>query len=908
MSLGPGARLGPYEVVAAIGAGGMGEVYRARDTRLDRTVAIKILPSAVARDPTFRERFDREARAVAALNHPHICTLYDIGEEHGTAFLVMEYLEGETLADRLAKGALPIDQALRYAIQIAEALDKAHRAGIIHRDLKPGNIMICRSGPSGPPVAKLLDFGLAKAAPVATISSMSILPTAHSPVTAQGTILGTLQYMAPEQVEGREADARSDIFAFGAIVYEMVTGKRAFDGKSQASVIASILDREPPAMSSLQPVTPPLLDHVVQRCVAKEPGDRWQTIGDVAKELAWTTANAGASMLKATGHGASLRGHPLLRTALIVVAASAIAAVATFRVITSEPPPPLAVVRLALTTPPALPLTPFGFDRDIASSSDGSFVVYRAGGLGELAVRKFDRLDATALGVIGARQPVISPDGRWVAFVDEISFVLKKVPLSGGAPISISRLPLSPRGLVWLDNQTLIATASNPMYGLLRVSANGGDPTTLTSPDRAHGELGHWWPSVLPGARTVLYTIAADRLENDQIALLDLDTGRSSVLIRGGSDAQYVRSGHLLYASGNSLYAVPFDVSRRVVTGPAVRVVDGVAVSSLGAANAMVTPTGMLVYLPNTSGNPTPRSLVWVNRSGVETPIPAPARAYISVRLSPDDSRIAVNTYDEQSDVWVWDLIRQSLTRLTFDPAIDLNPIWTPDGKQILFSSNRAGAYNPYLRAADGTGTDVRVGASEDATYPRSVTPDGSSVVGEQLRGRTGYDLVRIAIADLHHSEKSTPQPLLATAASESAPEISPDGHFVAYQSDESGRLEIYVRSYPEVSNGRWQVSTTGGRTPAWTRNGKELLFLDATGHLSSATVEEAGGTLRLGTPTILLHTTYTMADAYRAYDVSSDGARFLMIKEGAGGVVQPQSLVVVQHFDEEVKRLAPAQ
>jgi eukaryotic-like serine/threonine-protein kinase len=569
MALGHGTRLGPYEVVAAIGAGGMGEVYRARDTRLDRTVAIKILPSAVAGDPTFRERFDREARTVAALNHPHICTLHDIGEENGTAFLVMEYLEGETLADRLGKGGLPIEHALRYAVQIAEALDKAHRSGIVHRDLKPGNIMLTKSGG-----AKLLDFGLAKTAPAGALSSLSVLPTAHSPVTAQGTILGTLQYMAPEQVEGRETDTRSDIFAFGAIVYEMVTGKRAFDGKSQATVIAAILDREPPAMSSLRPLTPNTLDHIVQRCLAKEPDDRWQTATDLLHELRWlTTAGAVLNTGVAPATGLVRRSRERLQRLLlaltaVVIVLLAIPALRHFR----EAQPALAITRLDVVTPPTT--EPFGF----ALAPDGRQLVFVANGDNgsELWLRRFDQVGAQALpGTLGGTYPFWSPDSRSVAFFADAK--LKRLDVAGGAVQTIADATAG-RGGTW-NRAGIIVFSPSGNDVLMRVSAAGGSMMPAMKRQTPSTSAYGLFPQFLPDGNRFLFLGGAPM----GIYIGAIDGNEPTRLLQADTAALFAPPDQLLLVRQGVLMAQHFDPDQGSAVGDAMPIAQSVGASTVGA-------------------------------------------------------------------------------------------------------------------------------------------------------------------------------------------------------------------------------------------------------------------------------------------------------------------------------------
>jgi dipeptidyl aminopeptidase/acylaminoacyl peptidase len=904
MSLNPGTHLGPYEIVSAIGAGGMGEVYRATDTNLGREVAIKVLPEAFAQDADRLARFEREARTLASLNHPNIAIIHGLEKSQGTYALVMELVEGEDLSQRIAGGPIPIDEALPIAKQIAEALEAAHEQGIIHRDLKPANIKVRPDG-----TVKVLDFGLAKlneSTGQRTAGSLSLSPTITSPalVTGVGVLLGTAAYMAPEQAKGKPADRRSDMWAFGCVLYEMLTGSRPFAGDDVTDTLVAVLGKDPIDLRLLPASVPVGVRTLIRRCLEKDRRRRLESAADARLEI------DDAVSFPAADVQSNARTPSTMRIALYASAAmiaGALVATALTWMLLRPPSASEPVARLMLTTPATLPLAPFGFDRDIALSSDGSFVVYRAGGQGQLALRRFDRLDVAPIDVRSARQPVVSPDNHWIAYVDSEAFTLKKVPVSGGSPITLARLPSSPRGAAWLDDGNIIVAASNPTVGLMRVAANGGEPATLTTPDQKRGEIGHWWPSVLPGGRAVLFTIAADSLDKDQIAVLDLDTGKYRTVLSGGSHAQYVRSGHLIYAFGYALYAVRFDLARRAVVGEPVRVVDGVAVSTLGAANAAISQAGTLMYLPSDAGEETPRVLVWVDRQGHETPLAVPARAYVCVRLSPDGTRAVLNTYDGQSDLWTLDLTRQTLTRLTFDPAIDLDPIWSPDGRRIFFASNRAGAYNLYVREADGTGSDQRIAVSDNATYPISIAPDQSFLFGGDLGSHTGYDLFRLPLrpsSDADATHGRTADHLLQTPAMEYGIELSPDGHFIAYQSDESGRFEIYVRPYPKLTDGRWQVSTNGGRMPLWSRDGHELLYLDGNGRLTSVSVDTSATSVRAGTPMTLLHTTYSTPDVSRSYDMSPDGRRFLMIKDSNA---TPRNIVVVQHFDQELRQLVPS-
>lgn len=919
MSLSPGARLGPYEIVVPIGAGGMGEVYKARDTRLDRTVAIKVLPEHVASDPDARQRFEREARAVAALNHPHICTLYDIGRQDGTDFLVMEYLEGETLQDRLAKGALPLDQALRYGIEIADALDKAHRAGIVHRDLKPGNIMLTKSG------SKLLDFGLAKTGTaVAAGTALSMMPTTPPNLTAQGTILGTLQYMAPEQLEGRVADARTDIFAFGAVLYEMLTAKKAFEGKSQASLIAAILEREPPLVSTIQPVTPAALDHVVRTCLAKNPDERWQTFTDLQRQLRWIVD----SRLQPSIDQAAI-SHRRNRRAII--SAGALAALAGLVgvggtwMLKPEPSQPLR--RFAIELPEGDQFS--AVTRHIvALSPDGTRLVYVANQ--RLYQRAMDQLDATPVrgteegGPAGhGRSPFFSPDGQWIGFWQ--SGQLKKVSVNGGASITLCAAE-EPRGASWgPDGMILFGQGAQ---GIAQVSANGGQPSTLISIDSktesAHG------PQMLPGGKAVLFTLAstAQQLTNvaaywddAQIVVQSLDSGQRTVVVQRGKDARYL-SGHLLYVHEGTLLAVAFDAARLATKGSAFPVVDGIReaastrgggaaigreAGSTGAAHFTVSQDGLFAYVPqNAAAAGGGRTLAWVDRQGHEIPLEAPNRAYVYPRISPDGNRVALDIRDEELDIWIWDLARETLTRFTFDPAADIQPTWTLDGQQIVFLRVGLGLF---ARAADGTGDTARLIESAANPAPTAFSHDGAQLVVHQIMSPQ-TDHIKMLSLDAKQSVDLLAQPKVHFQNAD----VSPDGRWLAYQSDESGQFEVYVRPFPDVQRGRWRVSRAGGTRPVWASSGRELFFLApppqprGAGNASdvammAASIQPGPGFLA-GNPTRLFTGSYYAALPGRTYDVSSDSRRFLMIKEKTTGRAATDRIIVVENFFEELKRL----
>src|SRR5216683_2131271 len=637
MAILPGRRLGPYEILSSIGAGGMGEVYRARDTRLDRVVAIKVLPTHLADRSELRERFEREARTIASLNHPHICTLFDIGQQDGVDYLVMEYLEGETLAQRLLKGALPLEQVMQYAIEISDALDKAHRKGVTPRDLKPGNIMLTKTG------TKLLDFGLAKLKQEAAPANVQLsqLPTASDPLTAKGTIVGTLQYMAPEQLEGKEVDARTDIFPFGAIVYEMATGKRAFEGKSQASVIGAILKDDPPSITSLQPMTPPALDRVVKRCLAKDRDERWQTARDLDVELKWIAEGGSQATLAPTAAGKGIRALGR-RGLLLITGALLLVAIVTGLTIWNLKPTaaPLLqpVTRTVINLPAGQQLAGLDSGPAVALSPDGTRLAYvaRQSGAQRLYLRALDRLEATPIpGTEGGVSPFFSPDGQWVGFF--AGGTLNKVLVNGGAAVTLVDATF-PHGASW-GPQGTIAFAPQNVSVLEQVPDGGGTPQPLIRFEK--GDVSLRWPEFLPGGKAVLFAVGSSAINftNAQVSAQSVGTGERRNLIKGGTQPHYAPSGHLVYAQGGSLMAVAFDPQRLTASGTAIPVVDGVLQTPVsGAAQYSFSATGSLVYVPGGVQSAQNR-LVWVSRNGAEQPLAAPMRAYQFPRLSRDGRR-----------------------------------------------------------------------------------------------------------------------------------------------------------------------------------------------------------------------------------------------------------------------------
>ena len=892
-----GKRLGPYEILSAIGAGGMGEVYRARDTRLDRIVAIKILPDHLADRAELRDRFEREAKTISSLNHPHICTLYDVGQQDATDFLVMEYLEGETLVARLVKGTLPLDQVLKYAIEIADALDKAHRKGVTHRDLKPGNIMLTKSG------AKLLDFGLAKLTQQdspAAVTPLSQLPTMKSAITGEGTILGTLQYMAPEQVEAKEADARTDIFAFGAVVYEMATGRKAFEGKTSASVMAKILEAEPPSMASLQPMTPPALDRVVKKCLRKDRDDRWQSARDVTDELKWI-AESGSQVTSAPTVPVkgilSLERRALILSLGALLFGAAISGIAIWNLKPAPATPARPVSRFTITLAPGQQLAGLDVGPALALSPDGTRLAYvaRQGGAQQIYLRALDSLETKPIpSTEGATAPFFSPDGEWVGFSADGK--LKKISASGGPAVTIGDASLS-RGASW-GSQGIIAFAPTTLSALLQVSDSGGTPQWLARIEK--GEASHRWPDFLPGSKAVLFAAGSTAINftNALVAVQSVRTGERSNLIQAGTNPRYALSGHLVYAQGGSLMAVPFDAQRLAVTGAAVPVVGGVLESPVsGAAQYSISATGSLVYV--SGGIESAQSkLVWVSRNGGEQPVAAPAHPYLTPRVSPDGRRVAVTITAQESQTWLYDLSRETMTRFTFEGNYNLIPVWTPDGKRIVFESNKDGPPNLYWQLADSSGGTERLTTSEYINAPFSLSPDGQLLAFIELNSTTGFDIWVLRLND------RKAQPFLRTRFNETAPRFSPDGRLLAHISDESGRFEIYVQPYP-VPGGKWQISTEGGMEPIWNRNGRELFYRN--GDKMMAVDIGTQPSFAAGKPRMLFEGRYVPPPVPIVnYDVSPDGQRFLMLKPNESAEAAPTQINVVLNWFEELKQKVP--
>jgi serine/threonine protein kinase/WD40 repeat protein len=900
MALSPGTSLGAYEIISVLGVGGMGEVYRARDRRLNRDVALKIVPDAFATEPDRLARFKREAQILASLNHPHIGAIYGFEDAGATQALVLELVEGPTLADRISHGPIPIEEALPIARQIAEALEAAHEQGIVHRDLKPANIKLRPDG-----TVKVLDFGLAKAIDtgreVPASGDLLNSPTITSPamMTGVGVILGTAAYMSPEQAKGRVADRRSDIWAFGCVGYEMLTGRRAFDGSEIAEVLAGVIKSEPD-WQALPADVPPVVRVCLQRCLRKDARQRLRDIGDFRLAL------DGAFELPARIQDASAvearrqpriweRPRYLIATAAILVLVTGLAVWSLTR-----PRPPLArpSTRFTIALPSTEQINAEGnVAQPMALSRDGRRLFYVAtrGKTSELYSRSLDQLNWTAVRAFQDRSLFLSPDGEWAGFLDTGDNTVKKAPLNGGPTASICKLSTAGvfRGATWGETGLIVfATTATP--GLMQVASSGGLPTPVTSPS---GEI-HMHPYFLPGGKALLFTIRRAG-EPDRVAAVSINAGKPQVLLEGSSP-RFAPTGHLLFLREAALWAVAFDAQGFRFLGDAVPVLEDVTIAG-GAAVFDLSNDGSLVYSAASIDAASDRTLVSTDRNGREQPIGAPARAYSWPRLSPDGTRLAVTALDQERDIWIWDFRRPGLTRFTSGRSSERSPIWTPDGRHLVFSSDRDGPRNLFSQLSDGTGPLVRLTDTPNLKDPFSVSPDGKRLVfGEQMQR---FDLLTLSLTG-----EPRPEVLIQTSFGDRDAEISPDGRWLAYASDESGRFEIYVRPFPKVNDGRFQISTNGGGGAVWSRSRSELFYQTRAGDVFSVPFQTAP-TFVAGAPSKLFDGSQYVSSGFgRMYDVSPDGQRFLMLKsnDSATQAAVPASLVVVLNWTEELKARVP--
>ncbi len=891
MPLTSGTKLGPYEIQSPLGAGGMGEVYRALDTRLDRTVAVKVLASHLSSSPELKQRMEREARTISSLNHPHICQLFDIGSQDGTDFLVMEFLEGETLAERLRKGALPLPEIFKIGIAVAEALAVAHRSGIVHRDLKPGNIMLTQGG------AKLMDFGLAKplgmqpsasastSAPsftaAATLSGASPL----TPLTTAGTVIGTIQYMSPEQIEGKEADARSDIFAFGAVLYEMVTGNRPFQGKSQISLASSILEKEPEPVSVLKPSTPSAFDHVVTTCLQKNPEDRYQTAHDIKLELQWIAVDKPSPAAAALPATAS-RARDIIWAIAMVIAIALALLVGTFL----HRSHPAQSIRVSINAPEntTLNLTGDGAGPQVLSPDGASiaFSATAAGGKTLLWVRSMNSSDARSLpGTEGALFPFWSPDSHSLGFFADTK--LKTIDLNGDSlqVVCVSQLG---RGGAWGPDGVILFSpgVSQP---IMRVSASGGTPVEVTKIDSVQ-HTSHRWPFFLPDGKHFLYLALhhdPSKVSNNAVYFASLDGGENRMLFRSQSNAIYA-AGYVLFIRGDQLMAQPFDPARGTLSGEARSVARGVMNDpTTWHLDASATNEGLLVFGSGGSGD---LQLVWMDRTGKQLGIVADQIAGLQLaKISPQGDRIALQIDAGMNDIWVLDLARGVRTRLTFGPIANTSQVWSPDGKWIAYRSKRGDHFGIFRKPSDGSGTEELLATFDQPSMPTDWSRDGK------------YLLIAQPAADGHTEVWTLPlegdRKARQTLARGNYGQLSPDGRWLAYSSSESGQNEVYVVPF-NGGEGKWQVSASGGLMPLWRADGKELYYLDGAQSLTAVPVEVSGGAPRFGAPQTMVSRLTVVGQPF--YDVSPDGKKILLDRVSQQ---VSQSMTVVTNFTAALNR-----
>jgi eukaryotic-like serine/threonine-protein kinase len=897
MALTAGTKLGPYEIQSPLGAGGMGEVYRARDTRLERTVAIKVLNAQLVGSGELRARFEREAKIISQLQHPHICVLHDVGNEGPIDFLVMEFLQGESLAERLRKGPLPAEQILTIAIEIADALEKAHRAGVVHRDLKPGNVMLTKSG------AKLLDFGLAKplAATVASgtgsgtspsvfaaLTQTMPSPSPATPLSTAGAVIGTVQYMSPEQIQGIEADARSDIFSFGVMLFEMVTGKRTFEGKTQASIVGQILAVDPPSVSTLRPQTPPGLDRVIRLCLDKDPNERIQTAHDLKLQLQAIAEAPSSATPAPTATPARQPWMPWVASGVLAVAAIAFA----IAYVQSLHAPQVSVHSYILPPEKAT----FALTGNAAGppvlSPDGvrvAFVAKTADGKQMLWIRPLNSAVAEPMsGTEGAIYPFWSFDSRYVGFF--AAGKLNKLEASGGPPQALCDAAPG-RGGTWGSSGTIVF-APDTTSGLYRVDAAGGTRVALTTFDAK--ETSHRWPDFLPDGKHFLYFAHGAAPEDNGIYLAALDSKERKLLMHNDSNAIYAAPGYLLFVRDNTLMAQRFNLRSLALEGEAKPLADHVAVNTDTWRSVLTaSANGELLYQHGAAGGGS--QLVWYDASGKQgEPVLPDTADYYEPALSPDASKLAFVLEDKGiGDIWIVDLARHTKTRITFGPQYSDWPVWWPDGKSIVFTYGTSSAGDSlYRQNADGTGSKEKLLETPSiSALPFSVSPDGRYIayMRRDPKSSSGYDIWALPMVPDNFGERK-PFPVVATNFTDASPAFSPDGKWLAYSNDETGSQEVYIQPFPSGA-GRWQVSTTGGSRPNWRKDGKELFFISTDRQMMAVDVSQKGASLQLGTPHALFKAT-AVSNASGPYTVSADGKRFVMNTVLPQSITEPLTLV----------------
>ena len=883
-----GQTISHFKVIEKIGQGGMGVVYRAQDTNLSRDVAIKVLPEQFTQDPQRLARFEREAKLLASLNHPNIAAIHSFEHSDDIHFLVLELVEGETLADLLTKGPVPVEKTLELCQQIAEGVEAAHEKGVIHRDLKPANVKVTPEGK-----VKILDFGLAKAfegeVPVTDISQS---PTLTEEMTRAGVILGTAAYMSPEQAKGKPVDKRTDIFAFGCVLYELLTGKRAFEGETVTETLAKVLEGEPD-WNALPGVLPSTIRFLISRCLQKDPAKRLQHIDGarILIEEALTGA-VNASAIEVSGATQA----PLWRRAIpwsVAAVAVVVAGLAWWSLTPLEPKP---LRKFVLTPSPSAPLVNRG-GNDLAISPDGRQVIYRSSSQ-QLYLRSLDELvDRPIPGTEGAAgQAFFSPDGDSLAFFADSK--LKKVSLMGGPPITLSDAPPTGRTGSWDDEGTIVFSAGRGTVTVLyQVSAAGGEPELLATPNADDGEIRYVTPHVLTDGENVLFSINSGPGIPYQIAVLSLETKEQKTILANGRQAHYVPTGHLVYEQGSgTLMAVPFDLARLEVTGDPVPVLEGVRQAAGGSVDYSLSTEGTLVYVP--SGENVASTLVWVDREGTERLVTQEKRGYSSPDISPDGKQVALQMIEDTGNlnVWTYDFDGDSFSRLTFEGTRNGSPTWSPDGEWIMFQGGDPGARGLARQRADRSGSVERLTTSSIAQIPGSWSPDGRVLALTLQPGDT--DIALFSMED-----DSEPQPFIQSSTWECCPMFSPDGQWLAYVSEDTGQPGVYVRPYPEPDV-KWLVSgEEGGSEPVWSPDGTELFYRSDNKMMVVSIRTEP--TFNASRPQVLFEGSYlvtTLTRGNQYYDISPDGQRFLMIKEPEG---QSQINVVLNWF-EELKRLVP--
>ena len=868
-----GETISHYKILEKIGEGGMGVVYKAEDTKLKRIVALKFLPSNALGTEEEKARFIREAQAAASLNHPNIATIYEIDEVEGEIFIAMEYIDGQTLKEKINSGPLKIKEAVKIACQVADGLNAAHEKGITHRDIKSANVMLTEKGQ-----AKIMDFGLAKM-------------SARSGLTKAGTTLGTIAYMSPEQSRGETVDHRSDIWSLGVVLYEMVSGQLPFRGEYETAMVYSILNVEPEPLTALRTGVPIALDGIAAKALAKEPDARYQHVDELPVDLKavdlksidtskilTTTVTERAAPQPSRWR----RAVPWSIAALLMVATALVVGLVIWNLKLRLTTTSQSVTRSVITLSPTEQLSPMEYENLLAFSPDGRCLVYVAGDDRQLYLRPMNEFEATPLqGTEGAISPFFSPDGQWVGFFADGK--LKKISLEGGRPLTICETNYFVPSATWGPDDTIIFESRSP--SLSRVSASGGTPEIITTPDRKKGETWHFFPEMLPDGKEVLFTISRGvNIKDRNIALLNLETGEQRTVLKGGFNGRYAATGHIVFERFGTLMAAPFDLHQHKVTGSPIPIHEGIQ-----RYNWSFSGNGSLVYVPR-GESMAKSSLVWVNRQGEAKPLTEERRSYRYPRISPNGTQVAVGIIYENTDIWVYNVESSTSNRLTFG-GYNNHPIWTPDGNRLAFSSNRTGPFNLYLQPADGSEEAKQLLAGEYMQKPNSLSPDGKVLAFYEMNPTTQEDIWVFLIQD------SSASPFLVTPANEHAPMFSPDGKWLIYMSDESGRHEVYVQPYPSTG-AKYQVSTEGGTEPVWSPDGRELFYRSGDKMMAVA-VETEPTFRRQGIPQELFEYRSPMNTTAPMYDIHPDGDRFLMVQLEEESTAVNQINVVLNWFEE---------